>query len=161
MSAGRYTSRVFLVGKALRDALAAVTFPPHPTTGKSPAVEFSDVDPSMGAESICVALNVDQTTMDWRRLSPPGRDETITFDVVARSLVPNVKTSAAVWDRLEEISGVLESVVYDTATESVIQLPVPGLILAGLVGSVRPSVWPSSDGWQGAVVVSYSFTACI
>ena len=160
MAAGRYTSRVFVVGRALKAALTAATFPPHPVTGKTPAVEFSDEDPSLGAETISVALNEDLSAFStWARLSPPGRDETITFDVVFRTVVPNAKTSADIWDRLEAVSAVIEGVVYDTALEAVIPFAYSGEVQAGAVSSVVPNVFPGPEGWLGQLAVSFTFLA--
>jgi hypothetical protein len=155
----RYTSRVFDVGTALYEALRSKQFPAHPVTAGSVTVEFSDENPSEGNETIAVALNVDGTSMEWRRLSPPGRDETIAFDVVFRTVVPNVKTSATVWERLAAVSAVIESVTYNTTTNTVVPLGVDGEVLAGLIVGVRPSVWPTSEGWGGSLTVSFQFTA--
>lgn len=161
MSAGRYTSRVFVAGEAIKTKLDAVTFTAHPVTGDRPVVEFSDEDPSDANETISVALNVEQTSADWRRISPPGRDEVITFDVVIRSLVPAGYTSAQVWNRLETLSGEVEGIVYDTSTEEIVGLGFTGEVVVGRVTGVRPYVVPTPDGWMGACVVTFQCQAQI
>lgn len=156
----RYSSRVFAVGSALHAALAAKTWPLNPGLDERPKVMFSDEDPDV-PESICVALNADATSSEWRRLSPPGRDETITFDVTCRSFVPSVDTSTAVWMRLAALADVAESVVFDTAAQKVVPLGVDGEALLGLSTGTRPVVFPSGGGWLGLVVVSFRFQAQI
>lgn len=161
MTAGRYTSRVFVVGETIKAALESAQIPDHPVTGDCPQVEFSDEEPDEGNESIAIALNTDATQTEWRRLSPPGRDEDIAFDVIARSFVPCGFTSAEVWDRLEDLSAAIESIVYDTTTESVVGLGFDGEVDVARVAAVRPSVFPTNQGWMGAVVVSFACRAQI
>lgn len=155
----RYPSRVFAFGTALHAALETKTFPTHPGLDDPPSVQFSHENPN-DPVVICVALNADETTSEWRRLSPAGRDETITFDVVAYVNVPG-ETSAEVWAYLEELAEVIESVVYDFDANQVIPLGVDGETLAGLTTGARPFVTPTKEGWIGAVAVPFRFLACI
>ena len=161
MTANRYTSRVFVAGVALYDALTATTWPAHPVTGRVPTVEFSDEDPSLGAETVTVGLNADQTQIGWRRLSPPGADEQIGFDVVARTVAPNMGSSRSVWDRLAVLSATIEGVLYDTTATALKPLGFDGETDSGRVVAVRPQVVPGPEGWIGAVTVSIDLQAQI
>lgn len=161
MSTGRYPSRVFAVGLELHAALSEIAWPVHLKTNRAPSVDFSVENPDADGESITLALNTDETSADWRRLSPAGRDEFITYDVVIRSYVPGVTTSKAVWLRLAELAELVESTVYDATAETMTPLNVDG-VYAGLTTGVRPSVFPSGDGsWLGAAEVSFRFQASI
>lgn len=153
MAAGRFTSRVFVAGEAIHAALAAATFPAHPT-GFTPQVFFADEHPDDAIESIIVALDPDATSTEWRRMSPAGRDESLRFLVTIRTMIPAVETSAEVWDRLEELTAVVEGIVFDTATESVIPLGFDGEVDVPRVASVAPSVSPGPQGWIGGCVVA-------
>lgn len=161
MAAGRYRSRVFEAGTKLYEALDSVAFPAHPTTGRVPVVEFSDEDPGSGAETVCIVANPDETTIDWGRVSPSGRDETIVFEVVARSFVPNVRASQTVWDRLEELCGPIEDALYDRDTEKPTVLGFTGEIMLGLVAGVQPSVFPTDQGWFGTCTITVRLEARI
>lgn len=164
MTVTRYTSRVFAAGRALYDQLAAAPWTEHPTTGLKPPVEFSDENPLSDGESVCVALNFAErgdNVIEWRRMSPPGRDEELHLFVVIRSLVPSVDTSLAVWDRLEELAAIAQGVTFDTSTNRVVELGFDGELAAGLVVSVVPSVFPTGSGWAGFAVIEYRLLASI
>jgi hypothetical protein len=159
--AARYPSRVFVAGEAIKAALDAVSFAAHPTTGDTPAVEFSDEFPDDGNECIVVGLNADPTRAEWQRMSPAGKDETLFFDVTFRTVVPGVETTAAVWDRLEAIAGQIEGIAYEhDASPRVLTLGFDGEHWTSVV-AVTPHVWPTNQGWQGAVVTTFEIQASI
>ena len=160
MAAGRFVSRVFAFGTALFDRLESVDFDPHPETAKVPPVVFGHEAPDRVDEAIFVALDPEHQGTEFTRLSPAGRDEFLSFDVVGWSHVPNVKKPAEIWDRLAVLSAGIESVAYDTAGESVETFGVDGEVYA-LVDSVTPDVSPTKEGWVGSVTVSFRLFANI
>jgi hypothetical protein len=160
--ATRYTSRVGARGNALYAALQAATFPVHPTTAERPVVQFADVDPEMGAETISIVLDVEETSTVWRRMSPPGRDETIVFNVLIRCHTPLEDDTSAVWDRVTALSDVVQSIVYDTTTNRVVPLTDDeSEVVGGRVRAVGQRVDPGPDGWTGVGTVSFEFLARI
>lgn len=160
MPAGRFVSRVFDFGDALFSRLESVEFAPHPESNTVPPVVFGHEAPDRVNEAVFVALDPQHDGTEFTRLSPAGRDEFLTFDVVGWSHVPNVKTPKALWDRLAELSAGIESVAYDTAGESVETFGVDGEVYA-LVQSVVPDVAPEKDGWVGSVTVTFRLFANI
>ena len=159
MPAGRYTSRVFVIGEALRTALAAKSFPAF--QGRSPVPTMGAVDPDQDREQIGVNLNPDETFSEWVNLGPAGRDETVVFDVVHLLMNPNIKSPDDVWQRLEEVADTVQSVTYDTVAETVTALGYDGEIRDGRARSVHPEVGPMNGGYVGRCVVSFEFRARI
>lgn len=159
MPAGRYTSRVFVIGEALRTALAAKTFSAF--QGRTPVPTMGAVDPDQDREQIGVNLNPDETIAEWVNLSPAGRDEAVVFDVVHWLGNPNIKSPDDVWQRLEAVAEVIQSVTYDTVTETVTALGYSGEIREGRVRSVRPEVGPRDGGWIGRCTVTFEFRSRI
>lgn len=153
MPAGRYTSRVFAMGSALYTKLSAVSIDPHPNTAVTPPVWFSDEDPGSANEYVTVALNEDGSQIEFQRLGPAGRDETVAVDVVFRTLT-EWGESSDVWDRLEHVADKIQSVVYDTVNEQVVNLDFDGEQWSQVV-SVQPFVWPVTGGWNGAVRITF------
>lgn len=156
----RYTSRVFEFGTALHTALDAATWPAHPVTAILPTVGFGETFEISGGETVALALNPERSLIEWKRVSPPGRDESVGFDVVVRSNV-TLATSAEVWARLEALADVVQSTVFNTVSQTVNPLGVDGEVLYGLAGQVLPDVWPVANGHAGATVVSFTFLAQI
>jgi hypothetical protein len=159
MAAGRYTSRVFVAGEALHTALEALTIPAF--QGRTPEVRFGDVDPDYGAEAIVISVNLDRQQIEWARLAPAGRDEVLAFDVVHRIMNPNVKTPDAVWQRLEEVAELVQSVLYDTATETTQLLDFTGEVNMHRIDGVVPEIGPGPQGWIGACTTSMLLRARI
>jgi hypothetical protein len=159
MPAGRYTSRVFVIGEALRTALAAKTYPAF--QGRVPVVTMGAVDPDQDREQIGVNLNPDDSLNEWVNLGPAGRDEAVVFDVVHLLMNPNIKTPDEVWQRLEAVADIIQSVTYDTVTETVTALGYSGEIREGRARSVRPQVGPGEHGYVGSCVVSFEFRSRI
>lgn len=159
MAAGRYTSRVFVIGEALKTALAGKTFSAF--QDRTPVPTMGAVDPDQDREQIGVNLNPDETLTEWVNMGPAGRDETIVFDVVHWLGNPNIKTPDAVWQRLEAVAEIIQSVTYNTVTETVTALGYSGEIREGRVRSVRPQVGPAEHGFIGSCVVSFEFRARI
>lgn len=151
MSAGRYTSRVFVAMEAIYAKLDALTFAAHPVTGDVPVVQFGDEDPGGANEYISVSLNVDQSSIQWRRLSPPGADEQMFVEVIFRSLVPCGYTSAELFNRLQAISDQIQGAFYDHTTETITDLGYTGEVGATLVTAVQPDCFPTTEGWFGSV----------
>lgn len=160
MPAGRYVSRVFDFGDAIYDRLGDVNFPEHPESGKKPPVLFGHTAPDKVNEAVFVALDPQHDGTEFTRLSPAGRDEFLTFDVVGWSHVPNVKTPKALWDRLADLSAGIESIAFDVVNEEVTTFGVDGEVYA-LVQSVVPDVAPGDEGWVGSVTVSFRLFANI
>lgn len=159
MAVGRYTSRVFVIGEALKTALAAKTFAAF--QGRTPAPTMGAVDPGQEREQIGVNLNPDETLNEWVNMGPAGRDETVVFDVVHLLMCPNIKTPDEVWQRLEAVAEIVQSVTYNTVAETVTALGFTGEIRDGRARSVRPEVGPTSTGYVGRCVVSFEFRARI
>lgn len=159
MAAGRYTSRVFVVGSALLADLQALTIPAFQT--RVPPVRFGDTDPDKGNEIIGVIVSPDPPQAEWARMSPAGRDETLVFDVVHRMLNPNVKTPADVWARMAAVADLIQSVTYNTVTERLVALGFNGEVHAGKVVSVTPQVGPIEGGWGGVCTIRFEFLASI
>lgn len=159
MAAGRYTSRVFVALFAVEDALSALSLPAN--KGKSPPVVFSDEAPEKANEYVTIRLNQPQSSIQWRRLSPPGADERIVVEVVARSFVPGVKKSRDVLLRLQEMSDAIQEAFYNHTTESIENLGFDGEVGNTLVTSVVPDVWPGEEGWVGEVVHTVDISAQI
>ncbi len=151
--AGRYTSRVFVAGEALMAALLALSFPAF--QGKFPPVRFGDSDPDLGNEVVGVSLDLDRQQIQWARVGPAGRDETLFFNVVHRLVAPNIKDPDSVWQRLEEVADLIQSVMYDTDAETVSLLDYAGEIKMGMVGAVVPQVAPGPDGWIGVCTITF------
>lgn len=161
MAAGRYTSRIFQAGRLLHARLHAAQFPAHPVTNAKPSVEFSEERPGECAEAVVLSLTPDESSIEWRRLGPGGSDELIAFDVTIYAETPNVKTSAAVWDRLEQLADVVQEVLFDTTTERVVPLGFDGELDVGRAVGVRPAVVPTGDGWIGRTVITIALRAAI
>lgn len=159
MAAGRHTSRVFQVGEKLKAKLDTISFSSF--QGRIPEPTMGAVDPDQDREQIGVVLTPQETVAEWVNMSPAGRDEIIGFDVVHLVMNPNIKTPDDVWQRMEEIAGLIQSAVYNTTTEAVVTLGFDGEIPTGRVRSVRPEVGPSGGGFVGRCVVSFEFRARI
>lgn len=159
MAAGRYTSRVFVIGEALKTALVAKTFTAF--QGRTPVPTMGAVDPDQDREQIGVNLNPNETLNEWVNIGPAGRDETVVFDVVHWLGNPNIKTPDDVWQRLEAVADVIQSVTYNTVTETVTALGYSGEIRAGRVRSVRPAVGPGPSGYVGHCIVTFEFLSRI
>jgi hypothetical protein len=160
--ATRYTSRVGARGNALYAALQAATFPVHPTTAERPVVQFADIPPTMNAETISIVQDAEQSSIEWKRSGPAGRDETIVFDVVIRCMTPLEADELDVWDRVTELSDVVQSIVYDTTTNRVVALTDDeSEVYGGHVSAngQRVERWP--DGWVGIGIVRFTFNARI
>lgn len=161
MAAGRYTSRVFVAQEAWLTKLTAAAYPPHPTTGKTPTVEFGDQDPNKGAEKICLQTNPDDSVAVWARQSPAGRDEIIVLQATIKSYVDNVPTAVAAMARLKALTAVVEATAYDTTNERTVTLGYPGEVNLGLIIGVQPSVWATAGTWHGSCVVTLRSQASI
>lgn len=151
MSAGRYTSRVFVAMEAIYAKLDALSFTAHPVTGDVPVVQFGDEDPGGPNEYISVSLNVDQSSIQWRRLSPPGADEQMFVEVIFRSFVPCGYTSAQLFNRLQAISDEIQEAFYDHTAETITDLGYTGEVGKTLVTAVQPQPFPTAEGWMGSV----------
>jgi hypothetical protein len=158
----RYTSRVFQAGRAIYDRLSVDgSFPAHPLTAKAVVVEFGNMDPENGAEKVCIMLDPEETANAWARLSPAGRDEPMVFSVIGYSYVPNMKDTVAVWDRLEELSGAIEDVMFDRRERRVIELGFDGEVPVHRASGVKPIVFPTPEGPMGRVRVTLDLLATI
>ena len=156
----RYTSRVFVAAEAIHTGLDAATFAVHPKSGKSPVVDFGDLDPEAGAERIGVVLNPDiPTEVEWARFGPAGRDELLVFDVVIRSFTPGIQNAADLWNRLQSLADVVQGVFYDLTAQAPKALSFDGEVQTTLVTGVRPQIAPTNDGWIGACVVTVRLQA--
>lgn len=158
----RYTSRVFDAGRAVyRRLIEEAAIPPHPLLATSPKIEFGNMDPENGAEKVCIMLDPEETTNAWTRIGPAGRDEPIVLAVVAYTYVPNMKDTVAVWDRLGEISGAIEDVLFDRIERRVITLGFDGEVPVHRASGVRPVVFPTPEGPFGRVRVTLDLLATI
>jgi hypothetical protein len=156
--AERFTSRVGQRGLDLYNALAASTYPPHPTTGFRPQVTFADLDPDEGFERICVVLDVDATSIEWVRTGPAGRDETIVFNVLVKTRVPLEDDTAAVWGRLTQLVDVVQAVAYDTTSNQVVAIGTDNAhVLGARVSAVAQRIDPDPEGWLGVATVTFTF----
>lgn len=150
-------SAVFGVGRAVYDSLDRIVWPVNPVTGRAPVVTFGDVGAEFDDERIVVGVNPEETVSEWVLMSPPQRNEIVVLDVAAVSVVPAPQTSLDLWNRLAEMSGLIESVVYDEAANSMVPLDLDGEILLGKVRAVRPYLAAGSDGFVGSVTTSFEF----
>lgn len=152
----RYTSRIYAVWKALHEALSFAEF--SPANGQSPVILFGDPfgETESGREWIGIVFDIENADREWARMSPAGRDENFTVQVVVRSEVPG-RTGAEVVDRLEELTNTIEGLFYDTETRAVADpLSVAGVVNLSRVGTPRPEVRATDEGYEGVAVVPIS-----
>lgn len=164
MAAGRFPSQVFAVGLELHARLAGSAWPAHPVLGPDTkvSVELGDEQPDQHFERVVITLNGDESSIDgYRRLSPPGSDETIIYEVTIVSRVPGTETSRAVFERLAVLAEVAQFVLFDTSAEVVRLLQFPGEVQVAHTDNVDPTVWQEQDGWMGHCVITMRFLASI
>lgn len=156
------TSRQFAAVRALRARLGEQAFPPHHVTGEPVAIPvgFTAELPDVGSERIGIVLNPDETVTEWKRVSPAGRDEQFTAEVWVTTNLPG-QDDVAVFDRLEQLSDVVQLCVYDPVTQAVLPLGFDGEVQTARVGSHRFVIVGSGDGFVGQVVVGFQFTTRI
>jgi hypothetical protein len=159
----RYTSRVFEAHRKLYDALNVEdTFPPHVVTGDRPVVLLGDDYPDAGQERIVVDTVVLENDNEWARLSPAGRDEVLTYEVVGRSLVPGTEnTSVVVSERLEALADIVQGVVFDIDTNRTKTLGFLGEVAIGRAASVTYSMFTMGEGYGGMFTVRFRLLAQI
>ena len=156
------TSRQFAAIRALRARLGEQAFPAHHVTGDPVRlpVGFTAVLPDVGAERIGITLNLDETSTEWMRVGPAGRDEEFAVDVWISTNLPG-QDDVAVFDRLEQLSEVVQLCTYDEITQRVRKLDYPGEVESARVGAHRFVIVGSGDGFAGQAVVSFQFTGRI
>ncbi len=161
----RFTSRVFVAGRAILDALTTqASIPPHPITGLAVPIGFGDEHPDAGAERIGIVIGQPDNPTganEWARLGPAGRDETMRFLIVFRSMVPNMVDTLAVWSRLEEVTGACEDVLFDRVARTPIELGYEGEVPVHRSSGVMPIVFPSPQGPMGSSVITVELLATI
>ena len=146
---------------AWETALIAESWPAHPTTGRTPVPTLGDTDPTLGDEAVIVVVGDNESSMEWARLSKPGRTENFTLRCVIRSNVRGEDSPRTVLERLEALADVVQESVFDTTTtgQPVVSLGFDGERYAEVRG-VSPAVVPGDDGsWLGECVVEVNFTA--
>jgi hypothetical protein len=123
-------------------------------------VGYTDVLPDVGSERIGIVLNPDETRTEWTRLNPPGRDEEFVVEVWISTVLPG-QDDVAAFDRLEQLSDVVQLCVYDRHTQQVRKLGFDGEVEVARVGAHRFAIFPSGDGFGGQAAVAFHFTTRI
>lgn len=161
MSNSRYHSRTFAVLAAVHAELEAQAWPTN-AEGGTPVIVFGDTFGvfESSREAVGVSLSVDDGLIEWARMGPAGRDETFTVDVVARTSLPG-RTGTQCLSRLEDLSEVVEDVLFDTTNRVPRVLSVDGIVNLTRVGRVAPQVIGTDEGYVGIVTVSMSVQARI
>lgn len=164
--AQRYPSRVFEAGEKLYDRLLSISFPNHPVTDDAIKISFGDEDPDLGAEQIIIVANPDEAFTEWVRASPAGRDETIVFDVIHRSATIEMDTDdepsqLIKWRWLSTVSDLIETAVFNRATNKVNPLGFDGETPIGRVAGVRPEITNTNQGAVGVNTVTVELRADI
>jgi hypothetical protein len=124
-------------------------------------VSFGDDDPTFGDESVVVSVVNNRTSMEWARLSKPGRTENLTMRAVIRSTVRGSSSTRTVMERLEDLADVVQETLFNTTTlgQPVVSLGFDGERVGQIV-SVAPDVMIEDDGtWSGICVIEAAFTA--
>jgi hypothetical protein len=157
VTAGRRHSAVFDVLDAIRDAIVDADWPTHGDTLGTPDVgyAFDESPDALAAERVQVIDRVeDDAVIEWARLSPAGRDERFMIDVYITTAVPG-QTREGCWDRLRELSEVVQGTLYSPTTGA---LDPPGSVVGWLpiggVARVTPSMWHDLEGWVAQCIVS-------
>lgn len=152
MTNQRYHSRTYAALRTVADELDAATFPL--LQGAAPKVVYGDpFGVTDGArEHIGVRISIDDDSMSWERLGPAGRDEMFTVEVLISTMVPG-RTGRQVVDRLEELSRVVEGLLYDVTSKQSTPLALPGVTNLSMVANVAPDVQATDEGFVGVSVV--------
>ncbi len=153
MSNERYHSRTYAALRAIATALEGETFPL--LQGIAPRVIYGDPFGVQDGtrEMIGVRIQVDDSAISWERMGPAGRDEMFTVQVVVMTMVPG-RTGAQVVDRLEELSAVVEGVLYDISAKQSQALDLPGVTNLSMVSQVAPDVQYGEEGFVGMSTIS-------
>lgn len=153
MSNDRYHSRTYAALRAIATSLEAQTYPQ--LQGITPRVIYGDPFGVQDGtrEMIGVRIQVDDSAISWERMGPAGRDETFTVQVVIMTMVPG-RSGAQVVDRLEELSVVVEGVLYDISTKESTALDLPGVTNLSMVSQVAPDVQFGEEGFVGMSTIS-------
>jgi hypothetical protein len=148
MSERRFHSRTYAALKTVAQALEAQTFPQ--LQGISPKVIYGDPFGVQDGtrELIGVRITINDDAISWERLGPAGRDEQFTVEVVVATMVPG-RTGSQVVDRLEELSKVVEGLLYDVTSQQSTPLALPGITNLSMVASVQPDVQAGDEGYVG------------
>jgi hypothetical protein len=148
----RYHSRTYAALRAVAGELSNLTFPP--LNGVVPKVIFGD---PWGAqdrrEQIGVKMRVQDSDITWERMGPAGRDEMFTIDVVIMTSLPG-RNGDQVLDRLEELSQLVEGVLYDVTSKESTPLDLPGVTNLSMVSSVSPNIGQADEGFVGESTIS-------
>lgn len=155
------TSRTFDAALAVFDKLVAATFPAHSVTGNTPAVHlFSDPVWSEG-EFISVRDGTNPATSEWVSASSATSEETLTVDVVIRSMVPAVDSERDVVNRLEALADVVQLIAYDAAAGKPKALGFTNESRTGRASSVSWSLSRAPEGFVGEATVRFRLMALI
>jgi hypothetical protein len=159
MSAGRSTSRVFAVERAIFDRLREAPWPAHPATGELPGVLFGELSDSV-AEHIVVHTDAEAAFIEWARLSPPGADEQFTVNVTVNAWTP-VESSLDVHERLNVLCDIVQNLTFDPVAERTIDLGYDGEIRGIPARASTPTgpIFRTQHGWAGTKVVPFPIRA--
>lgn len=152
MSETRYHSRTYAGMKTVAQALEAASFPL--LQGITPKVIYGDPFGVQDGtrEMIGVRITINDDAISWERLGPAGRDEQFTVEVIIATMVPG-RTGGQVVDRLEELSQVVEGLLYDVVAQESTPLALPGITNLSMVASVAPDVQATDEGYVGMSTV--------
>lgn len=157
------TSRVFACWRALHDDLVAASWPPHPTTGLRPLVDFGAPLEQAGEGIFLPGRLPSQRPADWATMGSPGQNETFRLLVGVRSRVDGRSALEAV-NRLEQLCDVVQSTVRSQTTgrpdgAALAALGIP--TLRWLVAELSPAVYPWEQGFAADCAIEIEFTARI
>lgn len=161
----RYHSRVFVAVAQIAADLEAATWPIHDTMGL-PTVGVGDSrNPKPNETEVGEFVDVlyrveDDASIEWARMSQPGKDERFLVDVYVRSSVAGVDRGDA-WSRLEELAEVVQSRYWAPATGTFTPPAFPGVAPLGGVERVTPQMWRTDEGWAGDCIVTFRIAARI
>lgn len=165
-----YTSRVWLCWDATFDAIAAVTWPAHPSTTVVPVPQFAG-SRDVNQEMITVPgiKPPEGPASDYATMGVVGRDEQFTLVIEIWSEVPgyvstgvNTDPSRAVRDRLRDLAALVESAFRDATTgrpKGVTILNVWKHAITATLPHIYPL--PALGGYGGTVIIEITFTARI
>lgn len=161
--AHRRHSTVFAVLAEITELVQAAEYPAHDKTARLPWLDNKGLQPQTFDEYVTVVQAVeDGSSIAWTRVSPGGRDETVTVDIVIGTAVPGC-TKLEVLARLGELADVVQALFYDPDThvftppdlgdESAVQL-------GGGIG-VSTVLDATTEGHVGQASIRYEFQARI
>jgi hypothetical protein len=154
----RRSSTVFDVVLAMVADVEAANIPLG--IGGAPQVTSSDLSTSEAREAIAVVPNVEDTSAQWQRMGPAGRDETYRIDIQIRTTTPGALERNCIV-RLRDMTAAVEAIWHNNSTRKFVPPDVPGVQLLGGVVGTTFQVLPTNEGWVGQSVVRFEITARI